>query len=117
MYGGEQSLCLSICAWHKKFMKTGIVLDKGRSGQPKTSDENFDHVFLHDYNRCFPQMFWFNLTIQFKDFIGTVQSQRNIILISVFCWNNNARYWQLRSKFKDKLFTPFDLRRPENENI
>ena len=32
----------SIRAWHKKFMET--VFDKGRSGRPRTSEENIDRV-------------------------------------------------------------------------
>ena len=34
----------SIRAWHKKFMATGTVFDKERSGRPKTSEGNIDGV-------------------------------------------------------------------------
>jgi len=43
-YGRDPPSCPSICAWHRKFMETGTVLDKGRSGRPRTSEENIDHV-------------------------------------------------------------------------
>ena len=35
-HGRDPPTRLSIRAWHKKFMETGTVLDKGRSGRPKT---------------------------------------------------------------------------------
>ena len=34
----------SIRLWHKKFMETGTVFDTRRSGQPRTSEENIEHV-------------------------------------------------------------------------
>ena len=34
----------AIRAWNKKFMETGTVFDKGRSGRPRTSNENIDRV-------------------------------------------------------------------------
>ena len=34
----------SIRAWHNKFMETGTVLDKERSGRPKISEENINRV-------------------------------------------------------------------------
>ena len=43
-YGRHPSSRPSIRAWHRKFMETGTVLDKGRSGRPKISDENIDRV-------------------------------------------------------------------------
>lgn len=43
-YGRDPPSRPSIRAWHKKFMETGTVLDKGRSGRPRTSNENIDRV-------------------------------------------------------------------------
>ena len=43
-YGRDPPSRPSICAWHKKFMKTGTVLDKERSGRPRTFEENIDRV-------------------------------------------------------------------------
>ena len=43
-YGRDPSSCPSIRAWHKKFMETGTVFSKGRSKQPRTSEENIDRV-------------------------------------------------------------------------
>ena len=43
-YGRDPLSRPSIRAWHKKFMETGTVLDKGRSGRPRTSEENIDRV-------------------------------------------------------------------------
>ena len=43
-YGRDPLSRLSIRAWHKKFMETGTVFDKGRSGRPRTSEENIDRV-------------------------------------------------------------------------
>ena len=37
-YGKDRPSRPSIRAWHKKFMETGTVLDKGRSGRPRTSN-------------------------------------------------------------------------------
>ena len=34
----------SIRALYKKFMETGIVFDKGKSGRPRTPEENIDRV-------------------------------------------------------------------------
>ena len=36
--------CPSIRLWHKKFMETGTVFDAGRSGRPKTFEENIERV-------------------------------------------------------------------------
>ena len=33
----------SIRAWHKKFMETGTVFDKGMSERPRTSEENIEY--------------------------------------------------------------------------
>ena len=41
----------SIRAWRKKFMQTGTVFDKGRSGRPRTSEGNIDRVLM-----CFVQL-------------------------------------------------------------
>ena len=43
-YGRDPSSRPSIRAWRKKFMETGTVFDKGRSGRPRTSEENIDRV-------------------------------------------------------------------------
>ena len=43
-YGKDPPSRPSIREWHKKFMETGSVLDKGRSGRPRTSDEDIDRV-------------------------------------------------------------------------
>ena len=43
-YGRDPPLHPLIRTWHKKFMKTGTVFDKGRSGRPRTSKENIDRV-------------------------------------------------------------------------
>ena len=32
--------------WHKKFMKTGILFDTRRSGRPRTSEGNIEHVVV-----------------------------------------------------------------------
>ena len=50
LHGRNPPLRPSIRAWHEKFMETGTVLDKGRSGQPRTSEENIDynHGGKHD---------------------------------------------------------------------
>ena len=36
-YGRDPSSCPSIRAWHKKFMETGTVFDKGKSERPRIS--------------------------------------------------------------------------------
>ena len=38
-YGRDPLSRPSIRAWHKKFMETRTVFDKGRSGRPRTSEE------------------------------------------------------------------------------
>ena len=38
-YGRDPSSCPSIRAWYEKFLETGTVFDKKRSGRSKTSDE------------------------------------------------------------------------------
>lgn len=43
-YGRDPPSRPSIRAWHKKFMETGTVFDKGRSGRPRISEENIDRV-------------------------------------------------------------------------
>jgi len=43
-YGRDPPSRPSIRALHKKFMETGTVLDKERSGRPRTSEENIDRV-------------------------------------------------------------------------
>ena len=43
-YGKDPPSRSSIRAWHKKFMETGTVFDKGRSGRPRISEENIDQV-------------------------------------------------------------------------
>ena len=43
-YGRDPPSRPSIRAWHKKFMVTGTVFDKGRSGRPRTSEKNIDRV-------------------------------------------------------------------------
>ena len=53
-YGKDPPSRPSIRAWHKKFMETGTVLDKGRSGRPRTSNENIDRVrqsFLRSHTK------------------------------------------------------------------
>ncbi|GBM35789.1 hypothetical protein AVEN_108979-1 [Araneus ventricosus] len=34
----------SILSWHKKFLETGSVLDKPRSGRPSTSDSDVERI-------------------------------------------------------------------------
>ena len=34
----------SIHLWHKKLQKTGTLLDTGRSGRPRTSEEKIERV-------------------------------------------------------------------------
>lgn len=43
-YGRDPPSRPSIRAWHNKFMETGTVFNKGRSGRPRTSEENIDRV-------------------------------------------------------------------------
>lgn len=50
MEGRDPSSRPSIRGKQQRFMKTGIVFDKGRSGRPRTTKENIDRVrqtFLH----------------------------------------------------------------------
>ena len=42
--GKDPPSCSSICQWHKNFMETGSELDAVRSGRPRTSAENIEHV-------------------------------------------------------------------------
>ena len=51
-YGRDPSSRPSIRGWHEKFMETGTVFDKGRSGQPGTSEENIDRVRNRVPSRC-----------------------------------------------------------------
>ena len=43
-YGRDPPSRPSIPAWHKKFMETGAVFDKLRSGRLRTFEENIDRV-------------------------------------------------------------------------
>ena len=43
-YGRDPPSHPSIRLWHKKFMETDTVFDTRRSGQPRTSEENIEHV-------------------------------------------------------------------------
>ena len=43
-YGRDPPSHPSIRLWYKKFMETGTVFDTRRSGRPRTSEENIEHV-------------------------------------------------------------------------
>ena len=51
-YGRDPPSRPSIRAWRMKFMETGTVFDKGRSGRPRTSEENIDRVRNRIPSRC-----------------------------------------------------------------
>ena len=52
-YGRHPPSRPSIRAWHKKFMETGTIFHKERSGRPKTSEENIDRI--KKAFDCFPK--------------------------------------------------------------
>ena len=43
-YGKDPSSDASIRAWHNKFLETGSVLDRPRSGRPRVSDETVENI-------------------------------------------------------------------------
>ena len=56
-YGRDPPSRPSILLWHKKFMETGTVFDRRRSGRPRTSEENIERVrqaFQRSPMKCIP---------------------------------------------------------------
>ena len=75
---------------HKKFMEKGTVLDKGRSGRPRTFNENIDHV-KQSFSRSRTRKYDCKLTkcIYYRHWSQKINQDEKSLQFT--CWNEFMR--------------------------